>query len=52
MPKKLKVFVQNHIDEIQRFTKKSQWGHVNAHDNPTDVPMRNITIEELKDRDI
>ena len=51
-PKRLKVFVQNRVAEIQRSTEKSQWGHVDTNDNPADVPTRDITIEELKDREI
>jgi hypothetical protein len=51
-PKRLKVFVQNRVAEIQRSTEKSQWSHVDTDDNPADVPTRDITMEELKDREI
>ncbi len=35
-----------------RSTEKSQWGHVDTDDNPADIPTRDITIEELKDRSV
>jgi hypothetical protein len=51
-PKRLKVFVQNRVAEIQRSTEGSQWGHISTEDNPADVPTRDITIEELRDKKI
>jgi hypothetical protein len=29
-----------------------QWGHVNTDDIPAEVPTRDITIKELKDKDV
>lgn len=51
-PKRLKVFVQNRVAEIQRSTEKLQWGHIDTDDNPADVPTRDITIEELRNKEI
>jgi hypothetical protein len=47
-PKKLKVFVQNRVAEIQRSTSKAQWGHIGTADNPADIPTRDITVEDLQ----
>jgi hypothetical protein len=51
-PKRLKVFVQSRVAEIQRSTEKSQWGHVDTDDNPVDILTCGITIEELKDKSV
>jgi len=33
-PKRLKVFVQRRVAEIQRATEKTQWGYVPTGENP------------------
>jgi hypothetical protein len=47
-----KVFVQNRVAKIQRSTEKSQCGHVSTNNNPTDMPTRDISIEELRNKNI
>jgi hypothetical protein len=47
LPKKLKVFVQRRVAEIQRSSEKEQWGYVHTSENPADIPTRTITADEL-----
>ena len=48
-PKKVKVYVQNRVGEIQRTTDPCQWHHVKSEENPADIPTRTISTEELVD---
>jgi hypothetical protein len=47
IPKKLKVFVQRRVAEIQRASHGNQWGYVHTSENPADIPTRDVTAEEL-----
>lgn len=46
-PKRLKVFVQRRVAEIQGSTNVEQWGHVTTHLNPADIATRDINVAEL-----
>ncbi len=48
-PKRLKVFVQRRVAEIQTYVSIEQWGYVNTNDNPADIPTRDITAAELSE---
>jgi len=46
-PKKLSVYVQRRVAEIQNWTKEEQWGHVSTSLNPADIPTKPTTVSDL-----
>lgn len=51
-PKKLKVFVQRRVAEIQRSTSAEQWGYVATQENPADIPTRDISVSDLSESEL
>ncbi len=48
-PKKLKVFVQRRVAELQKSTCVDQWGHVATEENPADIATRDISVTDLSE---
>jgi len=44
-PKKLSVFVQRRIAEIQTWTSTLQWSHISSDINPADIPTRPTSVQ-------
>jgi len=46
-PKRLSVYVQRRVAEIQNWSENEQWGHVSSENNPADIPTRSISVQNL-----
>jgi len=51
-PKRLSVFVQRRVAEIQTWTSPDKWSHVATSENPADVATRPTTVEFIGRTDL